>query len=202
MDEGAIVVRICGLMSIFKTRGYVLATTLKYCREGIHPSRRKKVLDRISAATVHTVETAQSSTWYTLEQEAEMLNAIAEASDGDAKIAEEDLIGSGVFAGAEATNTFLRLVMKVLTPALFAKKIPELYQRDNNKGNVRVDVLDEKFIGHFTDTSGFPHLAPMSAGWMRFALTSMGKEITSTKISNWTVQSADVPEFTIEMTWK
>lgn len=189
-------------MSEFKTRGYGIAAALKYCREGIDPVRRPKVLARISPDVIRHIESLKPAEWYPTAPMTEMFNAVVAACEGNDKLAEQDLIGCGTFAARDASNTFLRLVMRVLTPTLFAKKLPSLYSRDNNKGTVDVDVTEDRVIAHFKDTLGFDHLAAMSAGWMTFALESMGKQLTSCKITGWQVSTPDVPEFRVEMGWK
>ncbi|AKU97362.1 hypothetical protein AKJ09_04026 [Labilithrix luteola] len=189
-------------MTEFKTRGYGIAAALKYCREGVDPARRPKVIASISPETIRYIESLKSAEWYPTVPMTEMFNAVIAACDGDMKLAEQDLIGCGIFAARDASNTFLRLVMRVLTPTLFAKKLPSLYARDNNKGTVEVDVTEDRVVAHFKDTLGFDHLAAMSAGWMNFALESMGKQVTSYKITEWAVTRPNVPDFKIEMGWK
>lgn len=186
----------------FKTRGYAIAAALKYCREGVDPARRQKVLQRISPELIRYIDSLKSAEWYPTTPMTEMFNAVVAACDGNDKLAEQDLIGCGTFAARDASNTFLRLVMRVLTPTLFAKKLPSLYSRDNSKGTVEVDVTDDRVIAHFKDTMGFDHLAAMSAGWMTFALESMGKQLTSCTITDWAVSKPNVPEFKVEMGWK
>lgn len=189
-------------METFKTRGYIVKTTLKYLREGLEPSRSAAALARLSADQIRSFETAKPTEWYPAEQTIViMLDALIHATNGDRALAENDLVAAGKFAGMEATNTFLRLLMKVLTPGLFAKKLPSLYERDNSKGRVSVDVGDERLLVRFDDMKGHPHMAPMSMGWVSFAIEAMGKHLSKTQVHGWSFENPDPDSFSLELVW-
>lgn len=189
-------------MEPFMTRGYVILTTLKYCYEGLALERRDKVVARLPPALLQSMPTIKPAEWYPVDRVVQMLNLIVDVCEGDEKLAEQDLIGSGRFAAQEATNTFLRLLMKVLTPNLFAKKLPSLYLRDNSKGKVDVEVADESLVVTISNAKGFAHLPPMTMGWVLFALESMGKVPDTTHVSNWSFSNPDPDEFAVSITWK
>lgn len=42
----------------------------------------------------------------------------------------------------------------------------------------------------------------MSAGWVIFTLTTMGKQLLGCKITGWSPANPDVDEGSFEMTWK
>ncbi len=82
------------------------------------------------------VASAKSATWYPVATLAELLNSIASLAKGDEAKARELLINCGKYMAREATNTFLRLLMR-MTPALFAKKLPDFWGRDCTRGSWR-----------------------------------------------------------------
>lgn len=190
-------------MEPFKTRGYVFGTTLKYIREGLPPERRQKALDKISPETLAWIEAlAKPAEMYTVEKSVEMFSAIVASSEGNAAVAEQDLINCGKFAANEASNTFLRLLMKVLTPGLFAKKLPSLYSRDNSKGHVTVEATDDRLVCKMSDVKGYPYLPPVSVGWAVFTLETMGKKLSSSKLHGWSVDTPDVDNVEFELVWR
>jgi hypothetical protein len=189
-------------MEPFKTRGYGMITAVKYVKEALDPGRRAIVLERIPPETIRMMETAKPTEWYPASLSGDLLTAIAESANGDAAVAERDLVGLGKFAANEATNTFLRLLMKVLTPTLFAKKLPSLYERDNTKGKVTVDVNDQRLVCRVDDCKGYAHIGPMSMGWSIFALESMGKKLSESRLHGWSLDNPDSGSFGFELDWK
>lgn len=189
-------------MEPFNSRGYMLTTTLKYVREGLDPKRREAVLARLSPELVKFAETAKPTEWYPVSHTVQIYDAIVEACEGDAALAERDLIGVGKFGAQEATNTFLRLLMKVLTPGLFAKKLPSLYERDNSKGKVTVEVEEDRLICRIDDCKGSKHIAPISAGWAIFTLEQMGKKLSEKKITGWSLDNPDSGSVGFELQWR
>lgn len=190
-------------MEPFLTRGYVFGTTLKYVRQGLAPERRERALSLISPDTIQWTETLQKpAEMYPVARSVEMFDAIAAASGGDEKIAEEDLIGCGMFAADEAMNTFLKLLMRVLTPSLFAKKLPSLYARDNSQGNVAVKVSDESLSCTMKGIGGYKHVGPISVGWSAFTLGRMGKKLRSTKLEGWSLATPSPEDFSFELAWE
>lgn len=186
----------------FEIRGHVCKSTLKYCREGMPEGRRQMALERLSGDAIRAVEGMRVNDWYMMDRMTEMLEAIISASEGDAATAEQDLIGVGKAIGWEATNSFLRLIIKVLTPGLFAKKLDAIYQRYNSKGKVSADVGEDRMIVSCTETKGFPHLAPIVLGWLRVVFEMMGKRIVSCRTTSWSLTNGDVDSFEVEFRWR
>lgn len=189
-------------MEQFNTRGYMLTMTLKYVREVLDPKRREAVLAKLSPETIKFAETAKPTEWYPVARSVEIYDAIVDACNGDAALAEQDLIGIGQFGAHEASNTFLRLLMKVLTPGLFAKKLPSLYERDNSKGKVTVEVEDDRLICRIDDCKGCKHLGPISAGWAIYTLETMGKKLSQKKVHGWSLDNPDSGSVSFELIWK
>lgn len=189
-------------MEPVKTRGYLLQTTLKYAQEGLHADRRATALAKIPPETLRFIDGLKPTEWYTLEHYNVLLDAVADASGGDENLAKDDLIRCGVFAANEATNTFLRLLMKVLTPTLFAKKLPSLFERDFNRGKVEVKVEDDRLVCSLSNVKGFRHVALTSAGFATFTLETMGKSLLERNIRGWTLAEPDPNEVEFELIWR
>ena len=189
-------------MEPFKSRGYMLTTTLKYLREGLDPRRGEMALSKVSPETIRIIESSKPAEWYPATIQVEMYDGIIFAAQGDAALAEKDLVGVGRFGANEAINSFLKLLMKVLTPTLFAKKLPSLYERDNSKGKVTVDVSDDRLVCNIDDCRGCAHLAPVSSGWATFALEAMGKKLSKSVIHGWSLENPDSGKVSFELHWK
>ncbi len=186
----------------FNTRGYSLTSLLKYVREGLDPNLRDRTLAKVPPEIIKLAETAKSTEWYPATHAEVIYAAIVDACAREPALVEESLIGVGKFTAQEATNSFLRLLMKVLTPTLFAKKLPSLYERDNSRGKVSVDVEEDRLIVRIDEIGGCAHVGVVSAGWVIFALESMGKKLSERKITGWTVDTPDPESVTIELHWR
>jgi hypothetical protein len=189
-------------MEPFQTRGYFMMTTLKYIREVVPEPKRSAIMRQISPETIRFAETVKPTDWYPVTRNAEVLGAIVAANEGDEEAALKDLIGTGIFAAQEATNTFLKLLMKVLTPGLFAKKLPSLYQRDNSRGRVTVEADDRRLVCRIDDAAGYRHLGPVSMGWATYALEQMGKKLQDSKIHGWSLATPDPDTVSFELHWR
>ncbi len=189
-------------MEAVKARGYLLHTTLKYLQEGMAADRRSKAYQSVKPETVRLVEAAKPTEWYDVGIYNELLEAVASASNGDGVTAENDLVRCGTFAANEATNTFLRLFMKVLTPALFAKKLPSLFERDFSAGKVKVEVADDRLICSLKNVRAFRHVAACSSGFATFTLETMGKKLLDRKIRGWSISDPQPEECEFELIWQ
>lgn len=134
---------------------------------------------------------AEPSEWMPRREMVTLLRGIAAAHDTDAR-ARASLVEAGRVVGENATNTFLRLLMKMLTPRMFAAKLPDLFKRDHQGGGrIEIHRLEERSIHlQIQDIGGFDHMGPLSEGWFGSALAAMGLALTSVSTTPW---SRDAP---------
>src|SRR5690606_9954882 len=98
--------------------------------------------------------------WYPREHCVSLHRAIAGAG-ATAEAAYEGLVACGEYMATEATNTYLRLVMRLLTPALFCKKVPKFWQRDHSEGEFTVENVDvdaRRIDMRLRGVAGFDHV--------------------------------------------
>ena len=108
----------------------------------------------------------------------------------------------GKHAAREASNTFLRLLMKLLTPAMFAKKLPELWGRDCTGGRITDPKLHDRIVNHLLDMNGFDHIAPVAVGYVLFALEAMGKTIVQSTLHGWSLWRPSASDSWFEVAWR
>lgn len=186
-----------------KVRGYVVKTSVEYLQSRLDPAEASTVFDRFSPSVRSTLETVKAIEWYPVEQMSEINQTIVDMlGKGDEDRAREAMIACGRYMATEATNTFLRLLMRVLTPGLFAKKLPDLWARDCSGGKVTVDVSNERLICRLTGVKDFAHCGPVSLGWATFALQNMGKPVVSSKLHAWSLATPNPDEVWFEAAWK
>lgn len=188
-------------MSAIQVRGYTILNAATYLRHVLGEQDAKRAIEKMSPGLQQTLGTATSAGWYPVAHVAELYRAIAALGSGDSTRARTELVKCGRFTANEATNTFLKLVMKVLTPSLFAKKLPSLWSRDATGGRFEVDVTEDRIICRLFEMDAFDHIAPISLGYVSFSLEAMGKKIQSSELHGWSLDAPSAPGTWFELRW-
>lgn len=130
-------------------------------------------------------------------------HAIANAYPDEAT-AYAALVRTGMLIMGQATSTFLKLLLKMLTLRMFAAKFPDIWARDNPDGGYsKVELLgDKKLIIRIHEVDGYDHLAPVGVGWATFALTAIGQQDVQAKAIGWSMEKPGGPIAHVEATWR
>jgi hypothetical protein len=183
-------------------RGYSLRQTARYLETKFDPDTRKRVIDAMPAGSRSMLSSFDAAEWYPREHSSVLFRAIAAARGGED--AYQDLVNCGEFIASEATNTFLRLLMRIMTPTLFAKKVPEFWKRDHRGGHFEVDVsrADDGRIGmKLVDVEDYDHIGIVSIGWIQFGMTALGKKGVTIKQDGWSLGSPRPKSVSYEVNW-
>jgi hypothetical protein len=189
-------------MNAIKMRGYVLLSAAAYLRQAAAEQGDKEVIDGLSASLRESLKTAKSATWCPADQVAEIYRAIATLGKGQEDRVRDMLIECGKRSALEASNTFLRLLMKMLTPQMFAKKLPDVWARDCTGGRIEVELQEGRITNRLSDMAGFDHIAPAACGFVVFALEAMGKSITKIEVHGWSLENPGPATASFEIRWK
>lgn len=106
----------------------------------------------------------------------EVTTAIADL-EGDPDARFQLITELGGYIAHGATNTFLRLLMRMMTPQLFASRADAIWKKDNRGGYVEVDTSElasGKLGMTFKEMDGFAYYRAICVGWMDFAFQRMG----------------------------
>lgn len=141
--------------------------------------------------------------WVARENLVRIYRAIAETHPDDERAAYDDLVRCGTAMGGFATGTFLRLLLKVLTPRMFAKKFPDLWARDHKRGRIEVVSVDDRsMVMLFKEVEGYDHFPPVAAGWGGSTLTGIGVKNLQMKVVPWSLAEPTAPEVRVIATWQ
>lgn len=186
----------------FRVRAYMLLSNIEFLRQKLGQEQLGRIVEGLSpeARAIHT--TAKAADWCPVGVYSEVLGAVAATAGGKEDLARDTLIASGEFVAREASNTFLRLLMRMLTPSLFAKKLPDLWKRDCSRGRLEVEVTDERLVCRMFETQEMDHAVCTGAGFVKFALESMGKSVQKVSIHNWSLAKPSGEGSWFEFTWK
>lgn len=145
----------------------------RYVDQALAPQMRQKVLDATPDLTSKR-ESLKKTEWYPLAYAVDQCAAI-DAQFEDPHKSYDELKRCGHFIADDAASTYMKLLMKVLTPKLFARQFPEVWKRYHDFGKLASDMshIEENRVV-FT-IPGYPYVAPMCHGWLEFAFDCLGK---------------------------
>jgi hypothetical protein len=182
-----------------KVRGYIVSTGVGFLRKELGEDDAKRVIAGFSPKLRETISAIKTIDWCPVDYAVEINEAIVKnLGGGEERRARDALAAYGRFASSEATNTFLKLMMRVLTPKLFAKKLPDLWKRDFSKGELSVDVEDRRVVVHFSGVSEYAHLGAKSLGFIGFVFDQMGKTVESANVRGWSLDNPRSDTFSTE----
>lgn len=185
-------------MSDIQVRGYAILHAGAYLRE----TAGEQAMDALSPALKQALATATAASWQPVSHVSELFHAVAKLGKGDEEKARDHLEKCGEYQAVAATTTFLKLVMKILTPSMFAKKLPSLWARDATGGTYEVEVFDDHILCRLKNMEAFEHFAPTSVGYVRHTLKQMGKVVTKSTLHGWGLDKPSSSDTWFDMHWK
>lgn len=189
----------------FQVRGYMVVNAGKFlvdkAKELGGEQGGRRALERLSPETRATLEASKPAGWYPVHTISEVFGEIAGLANGDVNRARELLVQAGAFNAKEATNTFLKLLMRMLSPPLFARKLPDFWRRDCTRGRLEVDVTGRRLFCRFYEMEGFDHVVAGTAGFASFALEAMGKSVENVALEGWGLDMPWSEGASMELVW-
>ena len=92
--------------------------------------------------------------------------------------------------------------MRVLTPMLFARKLPDLWHRDCQHGRLSLSVEEHMMTLRLHDMQEYTHVAAVMPGFVGFALESMGKVLEDVRITGWSLDDPSANDSVVEFYWQ
>jgi hypothetical protein len=182
-----------------------MTSTHKFIDATYDAPTRQRILEQLSPEVRNAVGKYKDIEWYSAVHFSEPLRGIAATRAGNEEEAREELVRAGQFIANVAASTFLKLFMKVLTPSLFAKKIPSLWDRDNQGGKMETDLTkadDGRITFFIRDIGGYDYIAPVAVGWVSFAMQAMGKKVLERSLKGWSLAEPGPAEARIDLAWQ
>ena len=184
------------------TRGMVLAGIDGFIGKRYDQATAQRLRDGYSTELKTAVRDVKIAAWYPRAFFIELNRAVASVAGNDS--AYTDLLGAGRSIAGIATNTFMKLLLRMLTPRMFAKKFPDFWKRDNRGGYIQVDPArldNDQVVFFLKDVEGFDHIGPVAAGFISYALGAIvGKEV-AIKLHGWTFDRPAPAEVRYDVSW-
>jgi hypothetical protein len=186
----------------FNVRGYMLLSGTQYLKQVVGEQEAQRMVAGFSPEARHLLGTVKSADWCPVTVFSEVTSALATAGGGGER-SRDLLVKCGTYVATEATNTFLKLFMKMMSPELLAKKIPNLWKRDCTGGKLALQELNEQSVRFVADgMQGYKHAICTAAGFVAFGLGAIGKKVETTTIQGWAVDKPSEDGATFELSWK
>lgn len=185
-------------------RGYSVKQQLTFLETQYEPAVSQRLLELVPSEVRSDLKAAKPAEWYPRQHSVSILRAIAANGGKNEQAVQSDLLRCGTYIATEATNTFLKLLMKILTPTLFAKKIPEFWQRDMRGGRFEADTSEAasgRIQLRLCDIEGFDHIGIVSMGWITFGMAAMGKSDVKLTQKGWSLATPGANKIEYELTW-
>jgi hypothetical protein len=186
------------------TRGSSLAGLLSYLEKSCDDARFREVQAALSPELRRDLAGVKHAAWYPRRHFIELNEAIASLHEGNETATRDALEAAGREISYIASNTFMRLLLKMLTPAQFAKKFPDFWNRDMRGGRCSADTRDlasRRLYAGLHDVAGFTHVGPVAAGYIGFAMDAITGTRCTAQIEGWSLASPASSDIHYVVTW-
>jgi hypothetical protein len=159
-----------------KIRGAPLIAIVRYVESELGAAARQKVMEHVPADVKQSLGALKPNEFYPVDWSNALMRGIAATQDDPHK-AYDAFIAVGRYVADDAINSFLRLLVKFMTPNLFARKFGTFFRKDQNFGEIETDlsgINDKRFLLYMSDVGGYEYVAPTAMGWIIHTLTTMG----------------------------
>lgn len=181
-------------------KGHMLHLTGRYIAED--PVLNKRVPATLLERIQRDQTAFKAQDWRPRKDLTALWNAIADAVEPhNQENVQQALARCGEKVGAYATNTFFKLLLKILTPRMFASRFSDFYKRDQVGGEgVVEEIQPNRVVLLARGIKGYDHFGPVTAGWAAVPFRGMGLNNVRSTCSPWSLEEPGPEEvrFTIE----
>ena len=184
-------------------RGHVIHHTVRFFRDECEPDLALQIEAALPLELKATLRELSPAAWYPRRFQAEVLHAIAQGH-GDEESTRAYLLrcGAGMAVGS---NDFMKLLMRVLTPELFLKKLPSFWARDHqDSAGYQLDKLDASAHSaslRLCGVRGYTHSALLWHGWIQQIFREIGAAGIEVRQQGWTWSDPAPDEIKYEVKW-
>jgi len=186
-----------------RIKSYGLLGTVEFINKTYPADVRENIMRSVPPEVRDFVDSSNKSPWAPPEYSCYLWRQIADlaANEQDAM---EKLEACGACMGEYATNTYLRLMLKLVNVKILATKMPAQWSKDANFGKLSADVSnvkDGKLTFVYDELDGYPLFGPICKGWFGFSFSTMGLKDFKVSLLDWSLANPDPGKVTLEVTW-
>lgn len=183
-------------------RGHVLEHIARFYRSSFDHATAARIEGELSIEVKSALDSMTAAEWYPRRFLVEILNAFA-AVRGSGDSTYGDIMRCGA-ALAEPSNELARLLMKVMTPELFVKKLPRFWARDH-KGSGAFEI--EPLAAHrgalikLRGIRHYDHGAILWLGFIQSVLKQLGTPSLTIRQEGWSWSTPGPQDVSYEVRW-
>ena len=180
-------------------RGYAIPASARFILsdEGIKSRLSREKLERVAQ-----IAATKPPIWCPRPEAIFLWDAVDEGSP-DEETAYQNVVRCGKFIADEALNSFLKLLLRVLSPKQFARKFPDIWTHEHKGGYVEAVVTgDSTMVIKVLDVEGFSHVGPIGAGFVETALTAIGLKDLKVRDVTWTRAQPGPKDIRLDISWR
>ncbi|HEY5947385.1 MAG TPA: hypothetical protein VIV40_17900 [Kofleriaceae bacterium] len=185
------------------TRGMVLAGIDGFIGKRYDEATARRLRDGYSPELKAALRDVKIAAWYPRAHFIELNRAVGSVAGNDS--AYDDLLSAGHNIAEIATNTFMKLLLRMLTPRMFAKKFPDFWKRDNKGGYIQMDptskLEEDQVVFFLKEVEAFDHIGPVAAGFISYALGAITSKKVGIKVHGWTYDRPAPAEIRYDVSW-
>ncbi len=168
------------------TKGYGIKAAMTFILA--NPEIRAKIPSGVVQEFTRVEPTLSPVGWYPRSQLKAVYEALAKTQSTEAE-AYSLLERCGTATAEGATSSYMKLVLKILTPRMFASKFPDFWGRDHQNGRATVEFFgsDHHMLFRVYDVGGFSHIGPISAGFVKYLMTVIGEKGVQVTCDPWSL---------------
>jgi hypothetical protein len=190
-------------MEELATRGSAILASAEFSDVLCDRAGQPRVRERFSPELRAALLTMKRTTWHPRAHWIEVLRAVVSVHS-DPIASRADLAECGKAICEDAANTFMKLILKIMTPRLFAKKFPDFWVRDMRGGVMTVDPSElehNRFVAYLKDVDGFDHVGPAGSGFIGFAMEKITGGPVNIVVSPWSLERPGPAEMRWDVSW-
>lgn len=184
-------------------RGLVLVGFREYLQRHVDGATRDRLRESFSPHLKAAFDDPVTSRWYPRDLFVELNRGVASLYTTETGV-RDGLTRAGHCIADVASGTFLKLLLKMLTPGLFARKFTDFWAHDNRGGRIEVDtskLAAQEVQFYIKDIEGFDHVGPVGRGYIQFAMGAITKKEVQVDIGGWSLATPGPAEVHYQVRW-
>lgn len=185
-------------------RGYMVLSPLTHVRETYGGSELADIEARIPDDIRKALPAVTDVGWYPRSYTVAIHRALAGHVRAKGENVTAAMFAMGHAIATRALETFLKLVIKVMTPEVFARKVPDVWLRDH-KGGVLLtdldDIANRHLVFRLKDVGGYDFIGGALPGFHTATLTALGCKNLRYEC-DWTLESPGPDNVTCHFYWQ
>ncbi len=185
-------------------RGHWVIGGVKFFRSRYSHEANEQLLGLLPKGFYASIAELQPIAWCDRTHHVEVLKVIA-GTQRDETAAYEGLLAYGQSIATDLANGALRPLLKLMTPKLLAKKLPQLWVSDHQAdGRLESDIAqieDGRLPLRMAAIGGYDHVGIATLGWVTGLLGALGCKDVKVQQTGWRLAQGSPPEMTCEVRW-